>query len=100
MNNIPLKELFAGLQSQMLSQLSTNRKFITHPGSKGDALENAWVEWLSKYLPNRYSVDKAIVIDHHGNTSEPIIINNYINLITCVPMMINNNGLVNTIPVW
>ena len=60
MKNIDLGLLFKGLQDQMISQLSTNREFITHPGSKGDALENAWIEWLQKYLPNRYSVDKAI----------------------------------------
>lgn len=47
MNRIDLKLLFEGLQSQMISQLNTNREFITHSGSKGDALENAWIEWLS-----------------------------------------------------
>jgi len=40
MNKVNLKELFGGLQSQMISKLSTNRSFIHHPGSKGDALEN------------------------------------------------------------
>jgi len=44
MSKIELKQLFNGLQSQMISQLNTNREFITHPGSKGDALENAWIE--------------------------------------------------------
>lgn len=90
MNNVPLKELFAGLQSQMISQLSTNRQFITHPGSKGDALENAWIEWLRKYLPNRYSVDKAIVIDHEGNTSHQIDIVIYDNWFT--PFIFSQNG--------
>ena len=45
-NKIDLKMLFGGLQSQMIAQLNTNRQFITHSGSKGDALENAWIEWL------------------------------------------------------
>lgn len=90
MNNIPLKQLFAGLQSQMLSQLSTNRKFITHPGSKGDALENSWIEWLRNYLPNRYSIDKAIVIDHEGNTSHQIDIVIYDNWFT--PFIFSQNG--------
>ena len=48
MNNISLESLFKGLQDQMLSLLNTNREFITHPGSKGDALENAWIEWFKK----------------------------------------------------
>ncbi len=89
-NNIPLKELFTGLQSQMISQLNTNRKFITHPGSKGDALENAWIEWLRNYLPNRYSVDKAIVIDHEGNTSHQIDVVIYDNWFT--PFIFSQNG--------
>ncbi|MGJ5641525.1 DUF6602 domain-containing protein [Formosa sp. S-31] len=87
---IPLNELFAGLQSQMTAQLNTNRDYITHPGSKGDALENAWIEWLQKYLPNRYSVDKAIVIDHEGNTSQQIDIVIYDNWFT--PFIFSQNG--------
>ena len=90
MNNIDLKQLFEGLQKQMLAQLNTNREFITHPGSKGDALENAWIEWLKKYLPNRYSVDKAIIIDHEGNTSQQIDIVIYDNWFT--PFIFSQNG--------
>jgi len=88
--NIPLKELFAGLQAQMVAELSTNREFIEHPGSKGDALENAWIEWLRKYLPNRYSVDKAIIIDHNGDTSHQIDVVIYDNWFT--PFIFSQNG--------
>lgn len=87
---IPLKELFAGLQSQMNAQLNTSRRFINHPGAKGDSLENAWIEWLRKYLPNRYSVDKAIVIDSTGNTSHQIDIVIYDNWFT--PFIFSQNG--------
>lgn len=87
---IELKGLFSGLQNQMLAQLNTNRAFITHPGSKGDSLENAWIEWLRKYLPNRYSVDKAIIIDHKGNTSHQIDIVIYDNWYT--PFIFSQNG--------
>jgi len=92
MNNkkIDLKSLFGGLQSQMNATLSTNRDFINHPGSKGDSLENAWIEWLRKYLPNRYSVDKAIVIDHEGNTSHQIDVVIYDNWFT--PFIFSQNG--------
>jgi len=90
MSKIDLKMLFGGLQAQMVSNLNTNREFITHPGSKGDALENAWIEWLRKYLPNRYSVDKAIVIDHHGNTSHQIDVVIYDNWFT--PFIFSQNG--------
>lgn len=90
MNNIDLKQLFEGLQKQMTTQLNTNREFITHSGSKGDALENTWIEWLRKYLPNRYSVDKAIVIDFQGNTSHQIDVVIYDNWFT--PFIFSQNG--------
>jgi hypothetical protein len=87
---IDIKALFGSLQNQMNATLSTNREFITHPGSKGDALENAWIEWLRNYLPNRYSVDKAIVIDHEGNTSHQMDIVIYDNWFT--PFIFSQNG--------
>ncbi len=90
MTKIDLTLLFQGLQKQMIAQLNTNREFIVHPGSKGDALENAWIEWLKKYLPNRYSVDKAIVIDSEGNTSDQIDIVIYDNWFT--PFIFSQNG--------
>ncbi|QIE59292.1 hypothetical protein G5B37_06860 [Rasiella rasia] len=89
-DKILLRELFSGLQSQMIAQLSTNRNNIKHSTSKGDALENAWIEWLKKYLPNRYSVDKGIVIDSTGETSDQIDIIIYDNWFT--PFIFSQNG--------
>jgi len=88
--NIELKSLFASMQHQMSAQLSTNRDNITHSTSKGDALENAWIEWLRKYLPNRYSVDKAIVIDYEGTISQQMDIVIYDNWYT--PFIFTQNG--------
>ena len=67
---IDLRELFNGLQKQMLASLNVDREFIEHPGSKGDATEQRWIDFLRTYLPDRYNVDKAIVIDSTGNVSE------------------------------
>ena len=67
---IDLRELFNGLQTQMLASLNVDRVFIEHPGSKGDATEQRWIDFLRTYLPDRYKVDKAIVIDSTGNVSE------------------------------
>lgn len=92
MSKADLKELFGGLQSQMAAQLNTNRKHITHPGSVGDALENVWIEWLRKYLPNRYCVDKAIVIDSNGDTSDQIDVVIYDQHFT--PFVFNQNGFI------
>jgi len=95
MSKIIISELFKGLQAQMNAQLNVNREFITHPGSIGDSLENAWIEWLRKYLPNRYSMDKAIIIDYEGNTSHQIDIVIYDNWFT--PFIFSQNGF-NYIP--
>lgn len=71
-NKIKLKDLFSGLQNQIEARFSTNREFVLHPGSKGDSLENVWIDWLREYLPNRYCVDKAFVIDSKGQLSHQL----------------------------
>jgi len=88
---IKLKDLFSGLQNQMTAQLNTNRDFILHPGSKGDSLEDTWIEWLRKYLPNRYSIDKAIVIDSTGQLSDQIDLVIYDQQYT--PFVLTQNGI-------
>lgn len=88
---IILPDLFEGLQKQMLAQLNTNREFIDHPGSKGDSLENVWIEWLKKYLPNRYCVDKAIIIDSKGQLSDQIDLVIYDQQYT--PFVFTQNGI-------
>ena len=67
---IDLRNLYISLQEQMQISLNLNRSFIEHPGSKGDATEQHWIDFLRTYLPDRYKVDKAIVIDSIGNVSE------------------------------
>ncbi|WP_153847609.1 DUF6602 domain-containing protein [Sphingobacterium paramultivorum] len=89
-SKIHLKSLFSGLQAQMFAQLNTNREFILHPGSKGDSLEDTWIEWLRKYLPNRYCIDKAIVIDSSGQLSDQIDLVIYDQQYT--PFVLTQNG--------
>lgn len=90
-DKINLRKLFGGLQNQMIAQLNTNREFIEHPGSKGDSLENTWIEWLRTYLPNRYCVDKAIVIDSKGQLSHQIDLVIYDQ--TYTPFVFKQNGI-------
>lgn len=71
-NRIDIRKIFLGLQDQMHAKLSLNRRIICHPTVKGDASELEWVDMLSTYLPRRYQVDKAFVIDCKGNISEQI----------------------------
>ena len=90
MGTVNMKALFHGLQRAMEVELGVNREVIVHPGSKGDAMENSWIELFRKYLPNRYSVDKAMVIDHLGNVSDQIDIVVYDNFYT--PFVFRQNG--------
>lgn len=87
---IDLRELFNGLQEQMLASLNVNRAHIAHSGSKGDATEQHWIEFLRKYLPDRYKVDKAMVIDSVGNVSNQMDIVIYDGMYT--PFIFNQDG--------
>ena len=87
---VNLKELFLGLQKQMEMYLVNDRQFIGHSASKGDASENRWISFLSKYLPSRYNVDKAIIIDHNGNVSQQIDVVIYDTFFT--PFIFNQDG--------
>lgn len=89
-NMIDLKEMFTGLQDEMNAALKINRFSINHQGSKGDATEDKWIEFFRTYLPKRYNVDKAMVIDHEGNVSQQIDIVLYDVFYT--PFILNHNG--------
>ena len=72
MSEVDLLDLFKGMQVQMQATLELGREAITHNGEMGEAAEESWREWLRKYLPRRYCVDKAIVVDCDGNASDQI----------------------------
>ena len=63
-----LKGLFINLQKKMQSDLLLSCT-LDHPG---DNSEESWREWLSRYLPNRYKVSKATIIDSNDHTSQQI----------------------------
>ena len=70
MSKVDIKNLFLDLQDIMKKQLSLTRGNVAHPGSKGDASEQEWIDWHREYLPSRYKIDKAFAIDHKGDLSE------------------------------
>lgn len=69
---IDLRQLFADRQQQLAVQLRLARAHIDHPGDKGTVSEIEWLELLRSFLPGRYCVDKATVIDSRGAASESI----------------------------
>jgi hypothetical protein len=71
-NTVDLHKLFLNLQTEMVQRLKTHQQAGVHPGSKGDAAETKWRDTLSNYLPKRYCVDKAFVLDSKGAASEQL----------------------------
>jgi hypothetical protein len=84
-----MKTVFMGLQEEMIAKLSIIKR-IDHPGTKGDATEINWLAWLKNYLPKRYSIDKALIIDCHGNVSDQVDIVIYDQQYT--PFVFNQEG--------
>jgi len=75
-NNTPrstdfLREAFATEQECLISKLKSSHR-ITHAGDRGEVNEQHFIDFLRKYLPNRYTVEKAIVLDSEGNVSQSI----------------------------
>ncbi len=66
-----LRDAFATEQECLLSKLKSSRR-IAHAGDRGEVNEQHFIDFLRKYLPNRYTVEKAIVIDSNGAVSDSI----------------------------
>jgi len=67
-----LSQLLAGLHDDIQQRLETVRKSFGHPGTKGDASEQVWLKLFETYLPRRYQVAKAHIVDSEGVFSEQI----------------------------
>jgi hypothetical protein len=67
-----LSTLLASLHQDVERQLKIVRETLAHPGTKGDASEEVWLELFDKYLPARYQAKKAHVIDSLGTASQQI----------------------------
>ena len=66
-----LHDLLLQKQEELKAELKAG-KLTNHPGAKGDVAELDWVNALNDFLPARYQVAKAFVIDSKGNCSEEI----------------------------
>ena len=64
-----LQKLFFDMQQEMIAKINVNKNH-KNPGAKGTSFESTWIKWFRKYLPDRYSIDSAFIIDHMGNTSQ------------------------------
>ncbi len=67
-----LKSALFAEQQVLAVQLQLSSKSITHDGVLGEVNEQHFIQFLRKYLPLRYGVDRGIVIDSNGSTSDQI----------------------------
>jgi hypothetical protein len=67
-----LPVLLENFHKDIEHKLKTARKSFAHSGTKGDASEKVWLKMLEKYLPRRYSVTTAHVVDSKGTFSQQI----------------------------
>lgn len=72
MSDWSLSVLLASLHDDIQHRLEIARRSFSHPGTKGDASEEVWLQMLKTYLPKRYQADKAFVVDSTGAFSEQI----------------------------
>jgi hypothetical protein len=67
-----LPRLLEKLHDDIEHRLATVREAFEHSGTKGDASEHVWLEFLKIYLPERYRAEKAHVVDSKGVFSQQI----------------------------
>jgi hypothetical protein len=64
-----VKNIFQGIAKKMLIDFDEIQSQIAHAGERGGQREQTLRDFLSKYLPKKYSVGTGQVIDKYGNIS-------------------------------
>lgn len=72
MSGWSLEKMLSNLHEDIQRRLQSVRETIGHNGTMGDGSENVWLELLRKYLPARYAVEKAFVVDSRDTMSDQI----------------------------
>lgn len=67
-----LSAAFAAEEQVLALEISLSTSSVPHSGVAGAVNEQHFIDLLRRYLPKRYEVDSAIVIDSNGRTSDQI----------------------------
>lgn len=67
-----VKDLLLKQQRRLLTELDTNPCVHEHPTDLGDATELNWIGVLQDFLPSRYQVAKARVLDSNNRMSQQL----------------------------
>ncbi len=89
---VDLAGLFKSRQKATEAAQELNREYAIHQGTKGEATESSWIGLLQEYLPNRYAIERAMVVDSNGDASQQIDIVIFDRQYT--PFVINFGGIV------
>lgn len=66
-----LQRAFASEQECLMAKLRSSDR-IVHDGDRGEVNEQYFIDVLRHYLPNRYTVHKASILDSEGHISDSI----------------------------
>lgn len=69
MNKTNIKSLLRTKQTLLEAKLDV---LFSHPVTKGDHCEGAWIDFFRSFLPSKFAVDKGFVFDCEGSISEQI----------------------------
>jgi hypothetical protein len=67
-----MRDAFVDVQTELALKIKRASASIEHSGAKGAVNEEHWIELFRAYLPNRYQVASAFVIDSRGGRSQQI----------------------------
>src|SRR4051794_30196689 len=67
---VTVRELLMGQQKKLHAMLEVDRAVVDHPTDKGDATELNWTGVIDDFLPERYKVARAQVLDADGGLSD------------------------------
>ena len=72
MKRSPLAAIMHAVEDLFRSGLKAFKMQTSHPGAKGTATEDRWIDLFSNRLPKKYKVGRAFVVDSEGGTSAQI----------------------------
>lgn len=67
-----LTAAFRATTDAMLARFHAARRATGQPTALGDGAERDWKETLEQFLPRRFAVSRAFIVDNHGNESDQI----------------------------
>ncbi|HMJ00706.1 MAG TPA: DUF6602 domain-containing protein [Gaiellaceae bacterium] len=72
MKTVKLRELLLAQQAELVAGVDTARGVVEHPTDLGMIVEIDWCAAFRRFLPERYAVNKATIVDADGKRSDAL----------------------------